>query len=273
MLRDSHLPEFNPPGWMRDFVRDEVRPLLLRAKRTALAALERWEAAQDEQVQQRRKYDRNALRLRKRGKQRDKVRLILGEKPHVDENPLEHLIDSYDEISQRHGAALERDSTDECWVGLLALHDEVYDPKYRIGPVLCEQFGSRGKLLSIENGYFSCACNSVSQLTEKHLNGLRTMVRTAQESLDPTPSENNGTRLLPGPNKPNKKPNSSPPKQPERIGILLAALKNTKNKHKSKTEIAMQVAEDNDKLAESLLSQARRYERQLKEWRTQTEQS
>lgn len=284
------LSTFTPPVWMRRFVRNELRPLfrMERARQRALEALDRMTVRwAEEDKRSARRWNSTVQRMKWVNRQPQESRQaketavlrILNARP-SSLNPLElltgGLFPSFIRMRD-HDVSLY-----EIWVALMSVHDVTRVPHERIGPLKHDYYRPKSSkpfdptiVLSDaerKKWRYRLWCVMVRDLREEHLLELRDWATVARQSLEPPlkPTDSGQVRDA---NKANRKASSSPPKQPARIGRLLAALTNPKNKGKSKTEIALQVAEDDERRAKSLLSQHRRYERQMEQWRTQSEQS
>ncbi len=212
----------DPPSWLSRFVREEVRPLLLQHREAALEALARWLAWHADQQRRVREWqarqDEFLSQLPSlpadpwhgpvppgegftwcelwRDPSTGELRLIRGWMPPglgEDSKPV---------VDWPLPPPENRDpSADECWASLLAVHDEVRDPRERIGPAIEGETYDRGNypfvvlrtcVLALPQAYRA-------GLTEAHLPALRAMVRTATASLTPpaAPGGDAGNEPLP----------------------------------------------------------------------------
>jgi hypothetical protein len=155
---DYDLPassDYDAPDWLTAFVRDEIRPFLDLHRQDALDALARWRASLAEQD------------------------TFLRQLAALDEGQTTHVSGSASPRPRAYnGPPLDlplpplrnRNWTcDQCFIALLAVHDETRDPKDRI--------------VSTENGIYADVCRRVQELTEEHLPDLRAMLRTASACL------------------------------------------------------------------------------------------
>jgi len=199
------MSPYDPPDWLRGFVSDEVRPLLLADTKTAIQALKRWQEQRSKQRQSREKWEsgRNKY-LRKLAKSGQQVtppecpgagwtwcewwsdpstgqhhiqawlppELSVDNAPPFYDNPLRHWIVRHDPVEP----SLDRDfPSEECWVTLMAIHDEVRIKAERIVPLDTLDYR-----IAVP---FAVVSSSVRELTEEHLPELRRMVRIAAKFL------------------------------------------------------------------------------------------
>jgi hypothetical protein len=190
------------PPWISRFVRVELRPFLRQHQQAALGGLARWLARRDEQVRAeadwKAKQDEYLRRLAAPwGDPWDGLTRVLPIDPWDGQEPVakgwtwcEDWRDSADgvgvlwpvrnwlppELSEKSRPPLDdlplppprnRDlSPEECWTALLAVHDEVRDPRERIGPD--------------DDIDYMFLLERVRQLTEEHLPDLRAMLETVR---------------------------------------------------------------------------------------------
>src|SRR5260370_22539263 len=203
------MSPYDPPEWLRRFVRVEVRPLLQKNAQAALQALKRWSAQLTEQQQRRQEWEnRRNEHLRQlvaNSPQRSDAppespgegwtwceswrdpstgeqyhlgawlppELSGDNAPPVYDNPLRHLIVRHHPVMPN----LDRDNApEECWVAALAIHDDVRVPPERI--VQDDSLDSRAAIR------FAVVSGSVRELTEEHLPELLHLLRIAGESLN-----------------------------------------------------------------------------------------
>ncbi len=202
----------NVPLWLSRFVRAEVRPLLLQHREVALEALARWLAWHADQHS----------RLREWQTRREE---FLSQLPSLPADPWHGPVppgegftwcefwmdpdspeptgelrrirswvppglggDSEPVVDRPLPPPENRDpSPDECWASLLAVHDEVRDPRERIGPAIDgETYDPRNYPFVVLRTHVLALPQAYRVgLTEEHLPGLRAMARTAAASLTP----------------------------------------------------------------------------------------
>jgi hypothetical protein len=163
-LPDSS-PEWTPPRWLTDFVRDEIRPFLDRYQKAALDAWDRWLAERHqteawlqhlaESVAQGRPLDEASLRPK-----------------------------AFNEVPLELPLPLQRSrnySHDETLIVALAVHDATRRPKDRIR--------------STERGLYRELCRQVEELNEQDLPHLKAMLvqlalsdSQLAHSIAPTPA-------------------------------------------------------------------------------------
>jgi hypothetical protein len=214
--------ERNPPApdWLRRFIRDSVRPFLLDNPEAALRGWARWLERHNEQGRQREEWENRLQR-----------RLFV-----LPEGPLDGYVwflfngvPVYGprELSGKGPPAPElplpppgdRDfwdrafSPDECLAALLAI-----DGAFRYGSERLEPAGSS----DAERGTFEAVCVRARKLTEDQLPELRRMLRTASNSVNPTPSGGTNGEAGAGEEPPPRKPKRSTNQGEARAKIISA---------------------------------------------------
>lgn len=221
---DDHTSP-NVPRWLAHFVRDEVRPLLVRQRDAALRGLARWLAHHDEQLEQHHAWQRRQDEaLRQLALRPADQRQVRKQPPGEGFTWCERWRDPVDgrvsvirawlppELSEEARPPLDsplpppsnRDvSSDECWAALLTVHDLARDPRERFVPAdyftVAESSHNDEKKRAWRWGHsWDHLCrHHAGQLTEAHLPDLRAMLRTIASGLtSPVPpvDENNGSR-------------------------------------------------------------------------------
>jgi hypothetical protein len=125
-------PAIAAPLWLSEFVRDEVRPMLLRTRHIALEAVSRWLVWHEKRVQERAllesRYESRWAEYR-----RLQSELTPGEPaPPWPDEPNE---DTWPDVEYPIPLPVNRDlSSDEAWLVLVAIHDVARDRAESIGP-------------------------------------------------------------------------------------------------------------------------------------------
>lgn len=178
-----------PPDWLSQFVRDELRPLIVRRRQDALDGLARYNARREEHERvladwkERRRAFLRQNSARPRGQWAGQEpgegvwvygEIEAGQGPFGCWGPPELSVEGRPTVDDfPFPPPRNRDlSPDECWAALLVVHDEVRDPREGIGPA--------------DSIPYLAWRSRVTKLTEEHLPDLRAMLRTVSQSQSPT---------------------------------------------------------------------------------------
>lgn len=150
-LYDRSSSSWEAPSWLSQFVRDEVRPILVRHEAAALAALERYHQRREQQFRDEAEFDDrqrrhvlahatdpwNGLEPVNNGCLEMHRDTFIGESWPVFNRPPAGLTENdrpiVDDIPMPPPQNRDLES-DECYAVLLAIHDEVRDPREQFGP-------------------------------------------------------------------------------------------------------------------------------------------
>ena len=205
----SSVPDSVAPRWLCDFVREEVRPYLRDHSRAALEGLDRWHARHAEQQQRldeweagRREYLFRVAALppeQRPDSERPGPGYFWFEGPTdwVDGKlpydrgfwvPPEWSQDNKPNVDWPMPPPPNLDlSPDECWAGLLAVHDEVWNSSQRIGPDVMDSPAYRRwpYFWRLRSRVLAPSVTHQGGLVEAHITALRAMLQTASASLAP----------------------------------------------------------------------------------------
>lgn len=193
------------PIWLSRFVRDEVRPFLIQNRETVIAALSQWFEFISDQKQQKMNWERQLnnflsrqIAIREQDQESlkappsDGLALIVGS---VLRNGRSETVCGWGSpdligwgptVDYPLPLVYHRDlSADECVAALIAIHDEVRDPKERIGPDMNGEFSPHERITfaSLRSRVLATNDEESEGLTEANLSDLRGMLKKAVTSF------------------------------------------------------------------------------------------